>query len=201
MFQSIRSELFRGAAGRRRALDLRSVPRALVRPLSVSAAALLLARAEFLVGLSPFGAAFFAAGLFAGENAPALLLGTLAGAALGGLEWTSLLLPAGCALILGGFLLLDGPLRAGKFPADTALGLLAGVGVLVPGLAGKVEYAQFLHDGSEILMTEGKVDHFSEGIGLGLPLSKRAAQRIGGDLVLAPASHTGAAFILTIPIS
>ena len=46
-----------------------------------------------------------------------------------------------------------------------------------------------------------KVDHFSEGIGLGLPLSKRAAQRIGGDLVLAPASHTGAAFILTIPIS
>ena len=137
MFQSIRSELFRGAAGRRRALDLRSVPRALVRPLSVSAAALLLARAEFLLGLSPFGAAFFAAGLFAGENAPALLLGTLAGAALGGLEWTSLLLPAGCALILGGFLLLDGPLRAGKFPADTALGLLAGVGVLVPGLAGK----------------------------------------------------------------
>ena len=33
----------------------------------------------------------------------------------------------------------------------------------IRGLAGKVEYAQFLHDGSEILMTEGKVDHFSEG--------------------------------------
>ena len=31
------------------------------------------------------------------------------------------------------------------------------------GLAGKVEYAQFLHDGSELLFTEGKVDHFSEG--------------------------------------
>lgn len=31
------------------------------------------------------------------------------------------------------------------------------------GLAGKVEYAQFLHDGSELKMTEGKVDHFSEG--------------------------------------
>lgn len=33
----------------------------------------------------------------------------------------------------------------------------------IKGLAGKVEYAQFLHDGSEILMQEGKVDHFSEG--------------------------------------
>ena len=31
------------------------------------------------------------------------------------------------------------------------------------GLAGKVDYAQFLHDGSEILFTEGKVAHFSEG--------------------------------------
>lgn len=31
------------------------------------------------------------------------------------------------------------------------------------GFAGKVEYAQFLHDGSELKFTEGKVDHFSEG--------------------------------------
>ena len=30
-------------------------------------------------------------------------------------------------------------------------------------LAGKIEYAQFLHDGSEILYTEGKSEHFSEG--------------------------------------
>lgn len=38
-------------------------------------------------------------------------------------------------------------------------------GVLeMPGLAGKVEYAQFLHDGSELLYTEHAVDHFSEGI-------------------------------------
>jgi alpha-L-fucosidase len=33
----------------------------------------------------------------------------------------------------------------------------------LPGFAGKVEYAQFLHDGSELKFTEGKVDHFSEG--------------------------------------
>ena len=31
------------------------------------------------------------------------------------------------------------------------------------GMAGKVDYAQFLHDGSELLFTEGKVNHFSEG--------------------------------------
>ncbi len=31
------------------------------------------------------------------------------------------------------------------------------------GLAGKVEYAQFLHDASEVLYTEGGVNHFSEG--------------------------------------
>lgn len=31
------------------------------------------------------------------------------------------------------------------------------------GLAGKVEYAQFLHDHSELKLTEGKVDHFSVG--------------------------------------
>ncbi len=33
----------------------------------------------------------------------------------------------------------------------------------ISGLAGKVEYAQFLYDGSEIKFTEGKVDHFSQG--------------------------------------
>jgi len=31
------------------------------------------------------------------------------------------------------------------------------------GLAGKVDYAQFLHDGSELLYTEGSVKHFSYG--------------------------------------
>ena len=46
-----------------------------------------------------------------------------------------------------------------------------------------------------------KVDLFTDGVGLGLPLSKRAAQRIGGDLVLDPKSQGGASFILTIPIS
>jgi len=33
----------------------------------------------------------------------------------------------------------------------------------LPNLAGKVDYAQFLNDCSELLYTEGKVEHFSEG--------------------------------------
>ncbi len=33
----------------------------------------------------------------------------------------------------------------------------------LPGFGGKVEYAQFLHDGSELLMREGSSGHFSEG--------------------------------------
>ena len=46
-----------------------------------------------------------------------------------------------------------------------------------------------------------KVNLFTEGVGLGLPLSKRAAQRIGGDLVLDTKNQDGASFILTIPIT
>ena len=77
------------------------------------------------------------------------------------MEWTSLLLPAGCALILGGFLLLDGPLRAGKFPADTALSLLAGVGVLVSidssgmGLYKSFAYEIFKRRPSVLLALDG----------------------------------------------
>ncbi len=33
----------------------------------------------------------------------------------------------------------------------------------LPGFAGKVEYAQFLHDGSELLFTKKTIPHFSEG--------------------------------------
>ena len=37
----------------------------------------------------------------------------------------------------------------------------------LPGLGGKVEYAQFLHDASEVPFTEGKVNHFSLGASQG----------------------------------
>ncbi len=39
--------------------------------------------------------------------------------------------------------------------------------LLLPGLAGRVEYAQFLHDGSEVLFTEGKMEHFGEAVPAG----------------------------------
>ena len=41
------------------------------------------------------------------------------------------------------------------------LRLTQGSVVALDGLAGKVDYAQFLHDGSEVKFTEGKVEHFS----------------------------------------
>ena len=36
--------------------------------------------------------------------------------------------------------------------------------ILLPGLAGRVDYAQFLHDGSEVLFSEGKMEHFGEAL-------------------------------------
>ena len=44
-----------------------------------------------------------------------------------------------------------------------------------------------------------KVDDLSEGLGLGLPLAKRHAQNLGGDVVLDTDYHLGCRFILTIP--
>jgi len=46
-----------------------------------------------------------------------------------------------------------------------------------------------------------KVDDLSEGLGLGLPLSKRHAQNLGGDLTLDVNYHKGCRFILELPIS
>ena len=46
-----------------------------------------------------------------------------------------------------------------------------------------------------------KVDDLSEGLGLGLPLSKRHALNLGGDLVLDDSYHDGCRFILEIPLT
>jgi len=45
-----------------------------------------------------------------------------------------------------------------------------------------------------------KVDDLSEGLGLGLPLAKRHAQNLGGDVMLDPDYHLGCRFILTLPV-
>ena len=44
-----------------------------------------------------------------------------------------------------------------------------------------------------------KVDELSEGLGLGLPLSKRHSQSLGGDLFLDTTYHEGCRFILELP--
>ena len=36
--------------------------------------------------------------------------------------------------------------------------------LILKGLAGKVEYAQFLHDGSEVLFNDGKMKHFGDAL-------------------------------------
>ena len=67
------------------------------------------------------------------------------------------------------------PSRSSRLPADCRYTQSDGRQAPVPapvrisvcahrscdGLAGKVDYAQFLHDGSEVKFTEGKVEHFS----------------------------------------
>ena len=45
-----------------------------------------------------------------------------------------------------------------------------------------------------------KVNDLSEGLGLGLPLAKRHAQTLGGDLTLDTSYHQGCRFILELPI-
>jgi signal transduction histidine kinase/predicted small secreted protein len=46
-----------------------------------------------------------------------------------------------------------------------------------------------------------KVDDLSEGLGLGLPLAKRHAHNLGGDLILDENYHDGCRFIVEIPLS
>ena len=44
-----------------------------------------------------------------------------------------------------------------------------------------------------------KMDEMSQGLGLGLPLCKRHAVSLGGDLILDPNYHDGCRFILQLP--
>ena len=46
-----------------------------------------------------------------------------------------------------------------------------------------------------------KVDDLSEGLGLGLPLAKRHARSLGGDLTIDTSYKDGCRFILEIPKS
>ena len=45
-----------------------------------------------------------------------------------------------------------------------------------------------------------KLDSFKEGLGLGLPLSRKLAEQIGSTVTLDTSYHSGARFVVTIPI-
>jgi signal transduction histidine kinase len=45
-----------------------------------------------------------------------------------------------------------------------------------------------------------KEDHFQQGMGLGLTVSRKIAQKLGGDLTLDESYNEGARFILTLPV-
>jgi signal transduction histidine kinase len=55
-------------------------------------------------------------------------------------------------------------------------------------------------DSETIFKFFAKVDDLTEGLGLGLPLAKRHAQNLGGDLILDTDYHDGCRFIIEIPI-
>lgn len=55
-------------------------------------------------------------------------------------------------------------------------------------------------DSETIFKFFAKVDDLTEGLGLGLPLAKRHAQNLGGDLILDTNYRDGCRFILEIPI-
>jgi signal transduction histidine kinase len=55
-------------------------------------------------------------------------------------------------------------------------------------------------DSETIFKFFAKVDDLTEGLGLGLPLAKRHAQNLGGDLILDTSYQEGCRFIIEVPI-
>lgn len=55
-------------------------------------------------------------------------------------------------------------------------------------------------DRQQIFAQFSKIDDFTEGVGLGLPLSKRTAKLLGGDLILDPHYRNGSSFVFTLRI-
>ena len=56
-------------------------------------------------------------------------------------------------------------------------------------------------DREQIFNFFAKVDDLSEGLGLGLPLARRHARNLGGDLFLDTSYHDGCRFILELPLT
>ena len=57
------------------------------------------------------------------------------------------------------------------------------------------------HEAEHIFDRFVKLDNFKEGIGLGLPLSRKLAEQLGGKVELDTTYKDGARFIVTLPVS
>ena len=106
----------------------------LLRPLLMAGMMFLLMRAELLLRCAPLGAALLAAGLAAGENPAALVLGCLLGSLRFPLAAVSLTPAISCAAVLLGELILSLLPRVGQAAAETRICAIAGFSVLIPAL-------------------------------------------------------------------
>lgn len=109
--------------------------RRVLRPLLMAGIMLLLMRAELLSGAAPLAAALMAAGLAAGENPAALVLGCLAGMLRLPITEMNVLPAVSCAAVLAGELIVGCVPRLKKIAPESRVCALAGFGVLIPLLA------------------------------------------------------------------
>lgn len=106
----------------------------LLRPAMLAGLMFLLMRAELFDNCAPFAAALMAAGLAAGENAAALVLGCLLGMIRLPLSQIPVLPGICCAGVLAGELLFSAVPVLRKSAAETRVCAAAGFAVLIPAL-------------------------------------------------------------------
>ena len=106
----------------------------LLRPGMLIGLMFLLMRAELFGHCAPFGAALMAAGLAAGENAAALVLGCLLGMLRLPLNQIPILPGVCCAAVLAGELIFSGIPVLKKAAPETRVCAVAGFAMLVPAL-------------------------------------------------------------------
>ena len=104
------------------------------RPVCILAMLFLFMRAEPVSGNAPFAAAFFAAGLFSGENVGAMAAGCILGALRFPLLEAAVLPAIACACIMAGEIAFSTLKFLKKIDGHTRISILAGFGVLLPSL-------------------------------------------------------------------
>lgn len=113
---------------------IRTRLRTLSRPAAIAALMFLLMRVKPADQTAPLAAALFAAGLAAGENPAALVLGSILGMLRFPLQNGALFPPAGCAAVLLGEILCSMISFLKDVRAETRCCALAGFGTMLPAL-------------------------------------------------------------------